>query len=50
VNALNYFDGNPIIQTIIGPFLGLDANKVSLSGVMKNIYSVTDSTTYPFTP
>lgn len=40
INALEYFDNNIIIKVIIGPFLGLDAMKVSLSGLMKNIYSL----------
>jgi uncharacterized protein with NAD-binding domain and iron-sulfur cluster len=40
INAYDYFDENPIVQTILGPFLGMDANKVSLSGAIKNIYSI----------
>jgi len=50
VNAYEYYDKNPIIQTILGPFLGMDANKVSLSGAIKNLYSVTDRKKYFFTP
>jgi hypothetical protein len=47
VNALEYFDYNPVVESIIGPFLGLDARKVSLSGLMKNIYSVSFQDTSP---
>jgi len=50
INAYEHFDKNPIIQTILGPFLGMDANKVSLAGAMKNIYSTTDTKTYDFNP
>ncbi len=48
INAYEYFNKNPIIQTILGPFLGLDANKVSLAGAMKNLYSTTNSKRYDF--
>lgn len=44
VNALEYFNNNPIAKTIMGPFLGMDANRVSLSGAMKNIISTCDNT------
>jgi len=50
VNALNYFNKDPIIQSIMGPFLGMDANKISLSGYYKNILSTCDTTKYKFTP
>ena len=50
INAYQYFNNNSVMQSILEYFLGLDANKVSLSGFMKNVYSVYDSTTYPFTP
>ena len=50
INALDHFDKNPIIQTILGPYLGMDANKVSYSGAMKNLYACSDNTKYSFTP
>ena len=37
-NAYNYFNQNKMMQTILGPFLGMDANKVSVSGFYKNLY------------
>jgi hypothetical protein len=43
INAYEYFDKNPIVQTILGPLLGMDANKVSLAGSMKNLYSMRKS-------
>jgi len=48
--AYDYFNKNPIIQSILGPFLGLDANKVSLSGYYHNLLSVCDNNEYFFTP
>jgi uncharacterized protein with NAD-binding domain and iron-sulfur cluster len=50
ITAYNYFNKNPIIQSILGPFLGLDANKVSLSGYYQNLLSVVDNKKYHFTP
>ena len=50
INANDYYNNNPIIQSILGPFLGMDANKVSLSGAIKNIFSVTDNKNYDFLP
>lgn len=50
INAYEYFKKNKIIQSILGPFLGLDANKVSLSGYYNNILSVFDTNKYYFTP
>ena len=50
VNANNYYNNNPIIQSIIGPFLGMETYKVSLSGALKNIYSVADNKKYDFLP
>lgn len=50
INAFEYYNQNEIIQSIIGPFLGLDANKVSLSGYYQNILSVFDTNEYYFTP
>ena len=50
VNALEYFNNNPIIHTILGPFLGMDANKVSLSGAVKNINSIRFSHGLDFVP
>ncbi len=37
-NAYNYFNRNKIMQTVLGPFLGMDANKVSVAGFYKNLY------------
>ena len=37
-NAYNYFNQNKMMQTILGPFLGMDANKVSVAGFYKNLY------------
>ena len=48
INAYEYFDKNPIVQTILGPFLGMDANKVSLSGAMKNMYAALSRKKYYF--
>ena len=50
VNALEYFNNNPIVHTILGPFLGMDANKVSLSGAVKNINSIRFSHKLDFVP
>jgi hypothetical protein len=50
INALKYFNNNLIIKSIIGPFLGLDAERVSLSGFMKNIYSVCATDKKSFSP
>jgi uncharacterized protein with NAD-binding domain and iron-sulfur cluster len=50
INAYEYFNKNPIIQSIMGPFLGMDANKLSLSGYYKNIISTSDSSKFYFTP
>lgn len=48
VGALDFFNDSPIIKAIIGPFLGMDARYVSLSGVLKNLYSVSDNNKNPF--
>jgi uncharacterized protein with NAD-binding domain and iron-sulfur cluster len=40
VNAYEYSDHNEIFHAICGPFLGMDAKKVSLAGVYKNLCSV----------
>jgi hypothetical protein len=48
INAYEYSNKNPIVQTILGPFLGMDANKVSLAGAIKNIYSTSDTKKYDF--
>jgi len=50
INAYEYFNRDPIIQSIMGPFLGMDANKLSLSGYYKNVISTCDTTQYKFTP
>ena len=50
LSAYEYFNKNTIMQTILGPFLGLEANKVSLSTFMKNFYSTSASYRYPFSP
>jgi len=39
-NAYNYFNQNKIMQTVLGPFLGMDANKVSVSGFYKALYGL----------
>jgi len=44
VNAYEYFNKNKVIQTLLGPFLGMDANKVSLSGFYKNYYGTMNKT------
>ena len=48
--AYEYFKKHPIMQTIMGPFLGLDANKISLSAYYKNILSTQDKYEFYFTP
>jgi phytoene dehydrogenase-like protein len=50
VNANNYFKNNDVMKSIIGPYLGLEANKTSLSGYYKNLLSVSDRRKFPFTP
>lgn len=50
VNAFDYFHHHPIIKSILGPFLGMEANRVSLSGALKNIISVISQKKYSFTP
>jgi len=50
INAYEYFNKDPIIQSIMGPFLGMDANTLSLSGYYKNIISTCDRSKYAFTP
>ena len=48
VNAYEHFEKNDIIHTILGPFLGMEGNKVSLSSFMKNVYSITAKSNYGF--
>jgi myosin-crossreactive antigen len=50
INAYEHFNKNPIVQSIMGPFLGLDANKISLSSYYKNVLSVSDERKFEFTP
>jgi len=50
IYANEYFNNNNIIKTVLGPFLGLEANKLSLSGYYKNLLSITDTRKYNFTP
>ncbi len=50
IDLYNYTNHNPIVKTVAGPFLGMDASKVSVSGVLKNIYSTIDGKTYDFSP
>ncbi len=50
VNANKYFNNNDIIKTVLGPFLGLEANKLSLSGYYKNLLSISDKRNFSFTP
>ena len=50
INALNYFDNNDIVKSIIGPYMGLEATKLSISSLFKNMYQIKDSTNYNFTP
>ena len=39
INAYEYSDKNDVFHAICGPFLGMDAKKVSLSGIYKNACS-----------
>jgi hypothetical protein len=41
VNAYEFYEQDPLAMSIIGPFLGLDAIKTSLSGFYKNVLSTT---------
>jgi hypothetical protein len=50
INAYEYFGQNQIIKAILGPFMGMEANKLSLSGALKNAYSVVDNKHYSFSP
>lgn len=50
IYANKYFQDNDIIKTVLGPFLGLEANKLSLSGYYKNLLSITDTRKFHFTP
>jgi len=50
INAYEYLDRNPILQTVLGPFFGLEANKVSLSAFLKNALSTSQKATYAFSP
>lgn len=50
VNALDYFNDNMIVKSIIGPYQGIEATKVSVSSVLKNIYQQLDNKRYEFLP
>jgi uncharacterized protein with NAD-binding domain and iron-sulfur cluster len=50
VNAIEYFDKNDVIKSILGPMQGLDAMKLSISSALKNLYQMADETKYSFTP
>ena len=50
VNTYEYFNKNDVMQTVTGPFLGLEANNLSLGAVLKNLYSTSPNTVYDFTP
>jgi uncharacterized protein with NAD-binding domain and iron-sulfur cluster len=50
IGALDYFKNNELLQTIMGPFLGLEANKLSLSSYYKNILATQDYRRFSFTP
>jgi len=50
VNLMNYFDQNSMIKSLAGPYLGMEAKKISISSYMKYIYSVLDTKTYSFSP
>ena len=50
MNALEYFDENPMVKTMIGPILGLEIDKLSVSGIFENLYHMMDGTKYYFTP
>lgn len=50
INALEYFDNNVIIKSILGPLQGLEAVKLSISSTMKNLYQINDSKIYSFSP
>jgi len=41
VNAYEFFEHDALAMSILGPFLGLDAAKTSLSGFYKNVISTT---------
>jgi hypothetical protein len=50
INAYEYFNKHPLMQTILGPFLGMEANKTSLSGYYKNVLSIREPQYNHFTP
>jgi len=50
INAINYFDKNKFVELLIGPILGLEFVKTSISGSFKNLYHLMDSKKYDFSP
>ena len=48
VNLMNYFDHNTMIKSLGGPYLGMDAKRLSVSSFMKYLYSTVDPKTYSF--
>jgi hypothetical protein len=50
INAFEYFDKNDVVKSILGPDVGLDAIKLSVSSSMKNLYQISNSKKYSFSP
>ena len=50
INLMHYFNNNEMIKSLAGPYLGMEAKKLSISSFMKYIYSVSDNKTYSFSP
>lgn len=48
VNLMNYFNQNQMIKSLAGPYLGMEAKKLSISSFVNYIYSVQDTKTYSF--
>ena len=49
VNALDYFNNNEV-KTLLGPYQGLEASKLSISSACKNLYQMMDPKKYDFLP
>jgi hypothetical protein len=49
INALDYFN-NTEIKSLLGPYQGLEATKLSISSSLKNLYQMMDKKAYEFTP
>jgi len=44
IEAVAFFDNNTFLRTLIGPYLGLEVTKTSLSGLLKFMFSMAGTT------